>query len=118
MTEQFKEDVRKYLEYHNEENKLKEKLNEIKNKKDQYHDNIIQFVETNNIQDKELIMGDFKLKYSLKKQTGTVTKKHTFDQLKKYFHNDENKANECLELIYSDRGSKSFPSMNISEITK
>ena len=59
----FKKNIKKIIELDNEENKLKEMLNKIKEEKDSINNNLVLFMETNNITSKDIIYGDRKIKY-------------------------------------------------------
>jgi seryl-tRNA synthetase len=73
--ELFKKNIKRIIELENEEKQLKDSLNRIKEQKDKLNDNLISFMETNNITTKDIIYGDKKIKYIRTKNTEGITKK-------------------------------------------
>lgn len=115
---QFKRSVKRYLELHAREEELKEQLKAMKEEKDQLENGILGFIENNDYQDRDIVVGDYKMKYTKTKQSETVTKKYTFDKLATYFGGDEDKAKEVLDYIYSDRGTVVRTSLKLNLIKK
>jgi len=103
--QQFKTHVRRYLQIVENENRLKEELNVLKQEKSQIENSVLDFMERNSYQDRDFIVGDYKLKYQRTKETGSVTKAYTYERLVQYLNQDEDKAKEALEFIYSGRNS-------------
>lgn len=103
--QQFKNHVRRYLQIVEQENRLKEELNAFKQEKSQIENAVLDFMERNSYQDRDFIIGDYKLKYQRTKETSTVTKTYTYERLVQYLNQDEEKAKEALDFIYNGRNS-------------
>lgn len=114
--EEFKKTVKKYLELHDLEERLKEQIKEMKEEKESLENGILQFIESNDFQDRDIVVGQYKMKYTKTKQTESVTKKFTFDRLVTYFQGDEMKAKEVLDHIYNERGSTMKTSLKLNPI--
>lgn len=111
----LKEYIEKLVEIEKEETKYKNIFNNLKKDKDTLNNNIINYLEKNSITDKDIIFGNKKIKYSLMKTQDNITKKLILERLKKYFNN-EIKAIEITNYIYSDRNSNQKPIIKISNI--
>jgi hypothetical protein len=114
--EEFKKTVKKYLELHDLEERLKEQIKDMKEEKESLENGILQFIESNDYQDRDIVVGQYKMKYTKTKQTESVTKKFTFDRLVTYFQGDEMKAKEVLDHIYNERGSTMKTSLKLNPI--
>ena len=114
--QQFKRSVKKYLELHDQEERIKEQVKEIKEDKETLENGILQFMESHDYQDRDIVVGQYKMRYTKTKQTESVTKKFTFDRLATYFQGDEMKAKEALDFIYNERGSTVKTSLKLNPI--
>ncbi len=114
--QQFKRSVKKYLELHDQEERIKEQVKEIKEEKETLENGILQFMESHDYQDRDIVVGQYKMRYTKTKQTESVTKKFTFDRLATYFQGDEMKAKEVLDFIYNERGSTVKTSLKLNAI--
>lgn len=99
----FKRSLRRYLDMHKEEERYKAELKTIKEEKDKAENQLLQFIETHDYQDRDIVVGDYKVKYAQTKQQEGITKKLLYDRFMTYFRNDEEKAKELLDLVYSER---------------
>jgi hypothetical protein len=115
--ETLKEQVQKLIDLDNEEEILKKKSLQIKKKKEEVNDFIIQFLEKNNITNKDIIFGDKKIKYSTVKSTDGITKKLIYERLK-VFLKDESLANDATQFIYSERNTSEKNVIKITDIKK
>ena len=115
MQDNFKRNIKKIIDLENEEKRIKDMLNKIKEEKDNLNDNLILFMETNNITNKDIIYGDKKIKYIKTKNTEGITKKLIFYKLKQYLSDDKS-ATEAVEFIYSDRKSDYKTTIKIMDI--
>jgi hypothetical protein len=111
----LKEYINKLIDLEREEEKQKNILLEIKKNKDNVNNLIINFMEKNNITDKDIIFGDKKIKYSKIKVQDTITKKLIEERLKIFLKN-ENMANDATKFIYSDRNSNQKVLLKITNI--
>ncbi len=111
---QFKRSLKRYLEIHENEERVKVEVRSLKEEKDNLETYLLDFMERNQYQDKDIDVGNYKVKYSATKQTESVTKKLIYERLYQYFHEDENKAKELLEFIYQDRSSTTKTSIKLT----
>ena len=109
----FKEYISKLVEIEEKEDKYKNILLEIKKDKEKINDKIINFMEKNNITDKEIIFGERKIKYMKNNITETITKKLIENRLKQFFK-DDNQALSVVNFIYNDRNKNEKVSLKIS----
>jgi hypothetical protein len=115
IQDNFKKNIKKIIDLENEEKKIKDMLSKIKEEKDNLNDNLILFMESNNITNKDIIYGDKKIKYIRTKNTEGITKKLLFDKLRQYLSSDKT-ATEAVEFIYSDRKSDYKTTIKITDI--
>jgi hypothetical protein len=111
----LKEYIQKLLEIDKEEIKLKDYMNKLKEKKNKLNTSVIYFIEQNNIQDKDIVFGDKKIKYALTKNQENITKGLIFEKLKVFLKNEDT-AKEAVQFIYSDRNSTTKPTIKIIDI--
>lgn len=105
ISDEFKNNLKKWLKFDNEEKNIKDNLNFIKTEKIKYEDKILSYMENNNLTNKDIILdNDCKIKYKETKVTETITKKLIYDRLKSYFGSDQ-KAEEITNYIYNNRKS-------------
>ena len=114
---QLKLFISEFITLDKEENIYKDKIKNLKNKKDKIHDNIVNYMSNNDILDKEIIFENNKIKCASSKITESITKKLILERLK-LFLKDENLANQATNFIYSDRNSSQKLSLKISNIKK
>lgn len=106
ISDQFKNNIKEWINHDNKEKRLKEEINDVKETKERLEEDILNYMERNNIEDREIIIeNNSKLKYSKMKVTETITKKLIIEKLTEYYKN-ENKAKEITDYIYSDRKSE------------
>ncbi len=110
---QFKNAIKEWYKCEMEEKGLKLKLSDIKKNKDGVETLIIQYMQQNKIEDKDIHIGDHILKYGETKSTEGITKKLITERLTEYFQNEQ-KALEVTEFIYSNRNSVSKPVLKLN----
>lgn len=115
MTSNLKEVVQKLIEYEDLEEKYKIKLNDIKKEKEKINNELIHYLEENNITDKDIIFGNKKIKYSSQNITENITKKLILERLTIFLGNQE-KAQQALNYIYSDRDKNTKKYIKITNI--
>ena len=71
----FKDYITRLVEIEEEEEKYKNIMTEFKNEKDNLNNKIIEYMEKNNITNKDIIFGNRKIKYSKSKISENITKK-------------------------------------------
>lgn len=115
MSSDLKDYVQKLIELEKEEEKYKNIYINIKKEKDKLTDNILNFMEQNDIKDKDIIYGDKKIKYSTIKIQDGITKKLIEERLKIFLKN-ENQAHEATNFIYTGRNSSNKNFIKITNI--
>lgn len=100
LLDEFKKEVKEYLNIDNDIKKLMEAVRERKKRKKILSTSIISFMKTHNIQD--LNSEDGRLKYSVSKTTKSLSKKDIYQSLSKFLQSND-KAQEALSYIYSNR---------------
>ncbi len=118
MTElNFKHYVEKLVDLEKEEEKYKEMMVKIKKDKDMVSNTIIEFMEKNKIEDKDIIFGESKIKYVKNRIQEGITKKLIQDRLRIFLKN-EVLANQATEFIYSDRNANIKKTLKIMRTEK
>jgi len=117
MSSNLKEYIEKLISLENQELKYKTEMNNIKKEKENISNSILNYMEKNNITDKEIIYGNNKIKYSSTKIQDNITKKLIFERLKIFLKN-ENMATDATNFIYSDRNNSIKNSLKITNIKK
>ena len=103
VSEDFKKNISYWIKLEEEEKKYKDGLRDLKDKKCQIEEDILCYMRDNNITHKDITVGNgIKLKYAEMKVQESITKKMIVERLTKYFNNDI-KAREATDFIYSDR---------------
>ena len=113
----LKEYIQKLIDINEEEEKYKKRINTIKDEKEKINEYIINFMESNNIKDKNIIMGDKKINYVNSKISDTITKKLILERLKIFLKSEENAIN-ATNFIYSDRNKSEKKIIKIIDIKK
>lgn len=111
----LKENIEKLIEIEKEEENYKNIFSNLKKEKDKINANVINFMEKNNITDKDIIFGDKKIKYATSKLQDNITKKLIYERLKIYLK-DDIEANNATNFIYADRNVSEKNYLKISEI--
>jgi len=117
MTTNLKDYIEKLVDLENQEEKYKEKMNNIKKEKENISNTIMSYMEKNSITDKDIIFGDNKIKYTSTKIQDNNKKKLIFERLKIFLKN-ENMATDATNFIYSDRNNSIKNSLKITNIKK
>ena len=114
---QLKQFINDFITLNKEEEIYKEKMKNLKTKKDKIHDTIINYMSNNDILDKEIIFENNKIKCGSSKTTESITKKLIFERLKQFLK-DENLATQATNYIYSDRNSSQKLILKILDLKK
>ena len=117
MTEYLKNNVEKLIELEKQEEQIKEHMAKLKKDKEAISHNIVQFMERNNITDKDIIFGNSKIKYTQTKIQEGITKKRIYERLTLFLKN-EHAAKEATDFIYSERDAKINTSIKITNSNK
>ena len=106
----FKKNIQEWVYLDNKISEYNKKISSIKKEKDKYSkeknlrgDNILVYMENNNLQKNDIIISDGKLKYYNSKTTESVTKKLVLNKLIDYFNGDKTKANSVANYIFDNR---------------
>jgi hypothetical protein len=116
-SDNLKEYVKNLIELENEEEKYKNMFSKIKEQKEILNNNIMNYMEKNNVTDKEIVYGDKKIKYTTTNLSENITKKLILDKLKIYFK-DEKSAIDVTNFIYSDRNMTKKNTLKILNMKK
>jgi hypothetical protein len=111
---QFKNAIKEWYKCEMEEKNLKSKLSDIKKNKDGVESIIINYMQSNSIQDKDIHIGEHVLKYGETKSTEGITKKLILERLTEYFGGNQEEATKVTEFIYSNRNSSSKPVLKLN----
>lgn len=110
MSSELKENVIAWVKYDDEISKYKKELSDIKDKinniitkRENFESNIIEIMETNKLEKKDIIISDGKIKYNQSKTSNPLTKKYLEKCLIKYFNNNKEQSEELLNYIYKNR---------------
>jgi hypothetical protein len=130
VNDSFRKDVRKWVKLDDKVAKAKQVIKKVDEKKNDISDNIVKFLADNNLEKKEIKIANSKLKCSTRTVTTPLTKAFitgcltefigNFDEAKEavklmytpkekikicleYFFDDEERAEEATEFIFSKR---------------
>jgi hypothetical protein len=116
-----KENLKVYIEQlidiEKQEEKYKNIFSTLKKEKELLNQNIIDFMNKNNIANKDIIFGEKKIKCSSTKIQESITKKLIFDRLKVFLKSEET-AKNAVDFIYQERNSSQKYFLKISDIKK
>lgn len=114
--ENFNKNIIEYCEIENKIKSKSEDIKEMRIKKDSLEKNVIEFIESNNLQDNIFNISslDTKLKYVKSNTKESITYKFLETTLSKYFNNDSDKVNDILNFIKNNRNSSSKVSLKIN----
>jgi len=116
-----KENLKLYIEQlidiEKQEEKYKNIFSTLKKEKEVLNQNIIDFMNKNNIANKDIIFGEKKIKCSSTKIQESITKKLIFDRLKVFLKSEE-VAKNAVDFIYQERNSSQKYFLKISDIKK
>jgi predicted transcriptional regulator len=113
--ENLKDNIEKLIEIENEEQKIKKYMNSLKEKKENLNDSIISYIEENNYQSKDIILGDKKIKYAIMKNQDSITKKLILERLTSFLKSAEI-AQNATQFIYSERNTTQKSILKIMDL--
>jgi len=102
----FEENIRKWIQIDNE---IKEKTLNIKQlrlEREQYNENILEYIAENHLDNATIKIGDGKLRFIDSKYPQPLTYKFICEALCEYFEDDEETVGEILQFIKSKRNIK------------
>lgn len=105
MSQELKNAIQKYVEIDNKMNKIKELNKSLKKERDNVDKFILNYMNENNMQNKNIILNDGKLRYVTTKTSESITKKYIQAKLSEFL-NDKERAKEATNYIYDTRNQK------------
>tara|TARA_B100000214_G_C23457300_1_gene396637 strand:+ start:21 stop:410 length:390 start_codon:yes stop_codon:yes gene_type:complete len=103
ITEDFKNGVRNWVEIDDQIKELKAAIKELTALKKERQEEMVSFVKENNVENQKInITNGGEIKIETKECHKPLTKKYMLELLTRYFDN-ENKATEIIDFLYSNR---------------
>jgi len=99
---EFKNGIAKWVTLDNEQSKLNSRISEIRKEKKGVENFVVNFMEANQMTNKNILINGGKLKYDVSNSKESITKKYILEKLTAYFK-DEKKAEEITNYIYDAR---------------
>ena len=106
--EGFKQNIKQWVSLDTQLKTLNEKTKEIRNKRNELTDNIIEFVDNNNLSASTIKISDGKLKFAQNKQTAPITLGFLEGCLN-YIIGNEEKVTQIMDYIKENREVKVIP---------
>ena len=100
--ENLKNNIERLLELENQADEYKNRLNQLKTDIDYANKNIMQIMENNGITQKDIVIGDKKIKYITQNTQEVITKKLIIEKSRQFFQN-EDQSNKFVNFLYNDR---------------
>jgi predicted FMN-binding regulatory protein PaiB len=106
--EGFQQNIKQWVSLDTQLKTLNEKTKEIRNKRNELTDNIIDFVDNNNLSTSTIKISDGKLKFAQNKQTAPITLGFLEGCLNDIIGNEE-KVTQIMNYIKENREVKVIP---------
>jgi seryl-tRNA synthetase len=106
--EGFQQNIKQWVSLDTQLKSLNEKTKEIRNKRNELTDNIIEFVDNNNLTSSTIKISDGKLKFAQNKQTAPITLGFLENCLNDIIGNEE-KVTQIMDYIKENREVKVIP---------
>tara|TARA_B100001059_G_C17806249_1_gene569320 strand:+ start:1732 stop:2079 length:348 start_codon:yes stop_codon:yes gene_type:complete len=103
--EHFQEDIKKWVNLDSQLKELNDKVRDIRGERNELSDNIMNFVDDNNLSSSTIKISDGKLKFTTNKQTSPLTLGFLEKCLMELF-NSEEKVGKIMEHIKDKREVK------------
>ena len=116
VSDDFKSNVKEWIEIDNKENELKPQLRILSSKKKELTNSIIKEMETNNIGDLNINTGG-KLKYNVSNVVAPLKKDIVMDVISKEIK-DENKARSIITQLYDKETRGVVKKVSLKRVTK
>ena len=104
----FQQNIKQWVSLDTQLKTLNEKTKEIRNKRNELTDNIIEFVDNNNLSTSTIKISDGKLKFAQNKQTAPITLGFLEGCLNDIIGNEE-KVTQIMDYIKENREVKVIP---------
>lgn len=105
VSDNFKNNIKHWVDLDNKQKELRKKVLEYGKEKNNIQAGIIDYMSTNKLEDKELIISDGKLKYSYSKTSESFSKSYIEQKLAIFLKNPQ-VAKDATEFLYSSRTIK------------
>jgi hypothetical protein len=102
VTDTFRINVRDWIAYDNKITKANSAIKRVKEKKETIATNIIQFMDANNLQKKEIKISNSRLQYKTTTKTSPLTRKFITEKLTEFLGNEKD-AKEAAKRLYDVR---------------
>jgi len=102
----FEKNIKKWVEIDNNIKSLSQQLKELRNQKNNYNTDIINYIQNNNLENATIKIGNGKLKFIDINQQQPLTYKFIYEKLYYYFGNDKEKALDIINYLKSGRNIK------------
>lgn len=106
--EGFQQNIKQWVSLDTQLKTLNEKTKEIRNKRNELTDNIIDFVDNNNLSTSTIKISDGKLKFAQNKQTAPITLGFLEGCLNDIIGNEE-KVTQIMDYVKENREVKVIP---------
>ena len=103
ISDEFVNDIKQYVTLDDQLKETQTIAREIRKKKTQLSLSILNYMDNNGIQNKDINLSDGKLKYFTSKTQSTVNKKFIENSLALYYKGNYQKAKEITDFIFSNR---------------
>lgn len=104
VTQEFSECVKRWIELDDAIKKRNGEIRQIKQEKTKMDTVIKQYMESNNIQQKDInISNGDKIRYRASTRTSPMNREYIYQRNLEYFGGDEKKAKECTDYIFNNR---------------
>ena len=101
----FETSIQSWVSLDNQIRTLSDRMKELRSKRNDIGDNIIAYVETNELNNAVVKISDGKLRFSVTRQTAPLTLKHIEECLRKCI-NDSDKVSAIMKYIKDTRDIK------------
>jgi len=105
ISQTFINDIKQWVTLDDQLKQTSKLVKQIRKKKNEVGLEIQEYMEQNEIQDKDINLSDGKIKYYVSKRTCGMSKTYIENSLTLYYNGDATKAQEVTNYIYANRES-------------
>ena len=113
----LKNNLIKILEINNEIEQYKTELDKLKKQKDNIEKNLIIYMESNDMVNKNIIVNNNKIRYNTTKNYESFSKKYLLNNISSFLK-DEKIASQLVDHLYNNRNIKESKSIKINTMNK
>lgn len=110
----FKNNIKELLDIESKSNELKKELNNLKSKKDDIENDILNYINENNIKNKDIYINNKKISCANSKSYESISKKFVLQRLIEFL-NDDDQANKIANYIFNSRNINEKEYLKITE---